>query len=274
MPPVDRFTDDFARALDDAVCSAPDETTRVRAVRAVVLRALADEQLVLDLIERVMATMQRGVAWVPPVLYQNERLDYAVRMIYWPPRYANHPHQHNSWTVTGVVCNELEVSLYQLDPVGQPVTDRDIHCCVGEVGYIASPCIHSIANPTDRPSASLHVFSDVYGADHPDAGRSRATVWYPSDRCGDIATNAMQRALAVHVALLDGIRGERATSLLDVACGLARRKVALDAIKVLWNRDRQMAASRLGSLAEESPDDAQLQRLAIRIHGLVRRSGS
>jgi predicted metal-dependent enzyme (double-stranded beta helix superfamily) len=268
----------FVTTIDEQVRSSRALRDRVLTVRAVLREALTEGRFVLDCVDRVTAAMAaHGPAWRDPPIHADPDLDYSVRMLYWPPGYRNNPHEHLSWTVTGVVHNRFEVHVYRWQ--GEPnaselVVDRVIAGGPGEVGYILPPCIHNFSNPTDALSVSLHVFSGLASAagdetldEHP-AGQ---TIWYPSPKKGEIMRGMRRRALLAHVAILARIGGERALHLLDETFRLGDRSVKLESVKAMSVIDPRLAGIRLRELAaiSQEPARSELGRLSDRLLAAV-----
>jgi predicted metal-dependent enzyme (double-stranded beta helix superfamily) len=260
---ADRF-EDFVAAVNQRLASEPGEEARVLAVRALLTKALADPEFVLSCLRRVTDLMEeRPKSWPAAPVHANAELDYSVRMIYWPPRYANNPHQHRTWTVTGVFHNRLEVSIYRLDGA-RPVREKSFACGRSEVGYIFSPCVHSISNPTPAPSASLHIFSAyLANAAGLEGDEGKHTVWFPSPRPGEINKGATRRALTTHIEILRGIPGAESLALLDRAFDLGDLTVKLHSIKAMCEMNFKHAAQKLERVSAYYPEPARSELRAI-----------
>lgn len=244
----------FIESVNDCVRSRAKEEARVLALRALLADSLSQEEFVLSCLERVMQSMGSAV-WHNPPLFSNADLDYSVRMIYWPSNYSNNPHQHRSWTVTGVFHNKLKITIYNLDNSTESGlrAERSFVCGRGEVGYINSPCIHSITNPSDSPSASLHIFSallaNAASEQVLEGNEDFQTIWYPSPVKGDIVKGVGRRALLAHIEILKRIHLPAAVTLLDRVFELGDLSVKLASIKVLCEFDTDHAARKLSAVA-------------------------
>lgn len=248
---------------------------RVRAVRARLTEALSGDEFVLDCVQRVTDGMETPLSrWRNPPIHEDRDLAFVVRMIYWPPRYENNPHRHETWTVTGVVLNRLRVATYRLEeeaPDGRLEEEKSLECSEGQVGYILPPCIHSISNASDANAISIHLFSGSPAQrgpgeeDHP--AEPSDTVWYPAPRKGDIVRGAASRALMGHCELLERIGTPRAVDLLDRTFALGDRAVRLRSVKAMSRAAPMLAAERVHALAAEcnEPARGELARLGERL---------
>lgn len=119
--------------------------------------ALADDAFVVDSMARQLELLkiplrertQRGIRFARCPRFN-------VRPIYWPPHFSNTPHVHDTWTVGGVLLNEVEVSIYETLDDRQPV--RSHRGREGEVGILDPPTVHQISNRTNDIAVTLHVF--------------------------------------------------------------------------------------------------------------------
>jgi len=265
--------DSFINSVNDCLRSDAREHTRVLAVRQLLADALGQEDFILACLERVMDSMDPSVrTWNNPPLFSNVDLDYSIRMIYWPTNYSNNPHQHNSWTVTGVFHNELKVTIFVPDNSTESGlrNEKSFVCGRGEVGYIYSPCIHSITNPTDLPSVSLHIFSALQAnalAQIWEGNESKQTIWYPSPLKGEILKSGAQRALLAHIEILKCIQLPGSLTLLDGVFELGDLSVKLATIKALCGLDAERAARKLSTVSAlySEPLRSELKDLSQRV---------
>ena len=119
-------------------------------------------------------------------------------------------------------------------------------------------------NPTDAPSASLHVFS-AYTADAAglEGDEGQHTVWFPSPRTGEVNRGATRRALATHVEILKDMPCEESLALLDRAYDLGDLGVKLQSIKAMCGMDSGRAAQKLERVSAYYPEPARSELLAI-----------
>jgi len=86
-----------------------------RSVRAALLEHIAIRGFALDCLERVLASpalADPGPVWRNPPIHANKELNYKFRVFFWSPGYVNWPHQHNTWSVTGVLHNQSSILVY------------------------------------------------------------------------------------------------------------------------------------------------------------------
>jgi predicted metal-dependent enzyme (double-stranded beta helix superfamily) len=266
--------DSFATAVENLIRTSTDERGCVLAVRAALTEALRSESFVLDCVDRVTSAIgAQGSAWRNIPIYTDRHLDYSIRVIYWPARYQNSPHEHLSWTVTGVVHNRFEVNLYRREgPPGASrlIIDRTILGAPGEVGYIIPPCIHSFANPTDSRSVSVHVFNGLSTHDEIGEKNDQTTshaVWYSSPEKHAIIRGMRRHALLSHVEILSHMSSKRALRLLKETFRLGSAEVRFACVKAISTKDPRLAAVLLAELAAASEEPAQsdLARLSERL---------
>lgn len=262
--------DTFINSVNHCLRSASHEQMRVLALRSLLSLSLSEEDFVLSCLDRAMSSMSPNPrSWHNPALHSDVELDYSIRMIYWPPEYTNNPHQHNSWTVTGVLHNKINVTIYLPDKTAESGLriEKSFACGRGEVGYIYSPCIHSITNPANTPSVSLHIFSaflaNAIHNDNLDGGDSRQTIWYPSPLKGDIVKGIARRALTTHVEILKQIQRPESLALLDRAFDLGDLPVKLASIKAMCRFDNKHAAHKLNEVSMFYSEPLQSELIAL-----------
>jgi len=272
----------FVSSVDRTLRSTSIVRDRARTVCALLTQALSQEQFKLDCIERAMSTMNETlVTWRNPPIYRDQELDYRIRMIYWPPHYENNPHEHNTWTVTGVLHNRMDTIVYrwgERTEVRTLVVEKKFAGEPGHVGYIVPPCIHNVANPADSVSVSLHIFSGLGATVGEDASAEdfepMGTIWYPSPRKGEIVKGIARRALIAHTEILAQIPGQRSLTLLDRIFDLGDVSVKLASVKAMSRIDIKHTARRLDALSTVSPEPARskLQRLSTKLLSSTERS--
>ena len=272
---VGSFIDSVATELS----SDKDLHDRILAIEARLAEFLQEKSFVLDCLDRITASMEsEGSPWRNPPLHSDPDLDYSLRLIYWPGRYQNTPHEHLSWGVTGVLHNELNINIYQWK--GEPYESELIAEPVkrwraGTAGHVLPPCIHSITNPGDDTSVSLHVFSgNAERDDHDDhrplpvgGERIGQTIWHAPARKGELARGIKSRALLANVEMLAGAGGEPAIELLDRTFRIGGPSVKLASIRAMAPADPVRAAALLEQLAEDTcePQRSEMRGLSERL---------
>lgn len=265
--------DTFINSVDHCLRSTSHEQMRVLALRSLLSLSLREEDFVLSCLDRAMSSMGPNTrSWHNPALHSDVELDYSIRIIYWPADYTNNPHQHNSWTVTGVLHNRINVTIYLPDKTTESGLriEKSFACGRGEVGYIYSPCIHSITNPTNTSSVSLHIFSAILANAIPNdnlESESKQTIWYPSPLKGDIVKGIVRRALLTHIEILKHIHCPESLALLDKVFDLGDLPVKLASIKAMCRFDNKHAAHKLNevSMFYSEPLRSELNALSDRI---------
>jgi len=263
-------TRDFARfvaAVGEQIGTSASDPDQVLAVRRLLTDALQVEGFVLDCVEIVLDSLSdRTRPWRNPPIFVDAQHDYAIRIIYWPPRYANNPHEHRRWTVTGNIHNRLDVLTYAWGIPGDVDSlhvERTIVTQAGEVGYILPPCVHSVVNPAAMLAASFHIFSGLTDRDGKDAGAedfgSSLTTWYPTPRKGDILRGVRSRALATNIEILERFPGPRSLQLLDETFKSGDARIQLASVKAMCRIDVEHAARRAMTLAEVVPEPARAE---------------
>lgn len=131
----------FYKSIEEIMTSHTDIKSRVKSIRDNLKEALSLDEFRINCIESVLDTMDHclnnDLQWHSPEIYNNENLGYSVRIVFWPAFYENNPHQHKTWSVTGVFHNKLNVNTFEmLENPARLRRDRLITATKGEVGYL------------------------------------------------------------------------------------------------------------------------------------------
>jgi len=254
---------EFVEQVNNELQASAEPGRAPRAVRTQLRAALSRTGFAVDCVELVLGTMESMAGrWRSPPIYDDEKHQYAIRLFYWPPGFENSPHRHEDWTVTGVMHNALTFRTYN-DVNGSLVEDKHLECRAGDVGYIDTPCIHNVANGSERESISIHIFSgakitftDAAGELETRRGRS---AWHrasatEADRVPDQVggadfERARQRALSTFTSLLSGTSDPRRAALLERVFVLGALPVKLSVVKALAVADTARAAVKAHELA-------------------------
>jgi predicted metal-dependent enzyme (double-stranded beta helix superfamily) len=140
---------------------AHDACTITHALCEHVRRALRDPAMLSDCVERAVDALDPAQAKTRfPTIHRDDARRLRIRLFVWPPGFAEAPHRHDHWTVTGVLHNRLRFRTFRADTLQGDalIVDKDIAAGPGDVGLICTPCVHDVVNPTTEPSLSLHLF--------------------------------------------------------------------------------------------------------------------
>ncbi|MBS0448640.1 MAG: hypothetical protein JSR59_22180 [Proteobacteria bacterium] len=246
----------------------------VRNVRAAISVAVESERFVDQCVERAIDNAERcvrdGSGYRP--LHVDEGGHWRMVMFLWDPRSANEPHQHNTWSVSGVMLNCLDVALYARDAAtGALQVQRRFIAQRGETGYLVPPCIHALGNPhASLPTVTLHVFCDSEEVEE----RARDTLWLGENDPRRLDRDPRVRAcreVKAALLLLKGRAAPPAAALLQRAFEIGDAGVRLEAYKQMVRVDRAQArpwGDRLGAALRGADRDRFLQ-LHRRVHEIA-----
>lgn len=247
----------FLKKLDQLVDSAADVRMTVRAVRQSLIQALADPEFGLACLERVLDGFEPShVGWRYPKIHRDPIRAYSICIFNWPPGLSNAPHRHDTWTVTGVLHNSLRFNTFRVESGGATLTpEKRLDARPGEVGYICTPCIHNVENPSAAPSLSIHIFN------HPQTGSAamelveyqmEGTIPQPTGPARAALDDMIREdVLASCVTMIGAHVHPRSLPLLDRILDLAHARARLLAIKAMSGLDPLHAADRARALAEQ-----------------------
>jgi predicted metal-dependent enzyme (double-stranded beta helix superfamily) len=181
--------------------------------------------------------------WDAPHFYYDDELKYSIRMIFWPAFYENNPHQHKTWSVTGVFHHALRIRTYELLNQNRLKIDRNINAVSGEVGYLLPGCIHNVCNPTHEISASIHIFNNI-DINNPEEN----AVWYPAPRKFNLANGLTERALIACLALLENIEDKNVQKIRERIFDIAPISIKFLSVASMYKFDRIHAKKYLTHL--------------------------
>jgi len=229
------------QGINDAVDRHLSPADVVHAVRPIVGSAMLDERFVLECAEattdKAARCLLEGAPYEP--LHIEHGRCWRMALFLWDPGFTNAPHQHNTWSVSGVMHNRLDVALYQRDAASQTLnpTQRFV-AARGQTGFLVPPCIHALGNPdTTAPSVTLHVFNDSEDR----AQRANDTLWFddevnPLDFYRDPARPS-RRNLQTVLVLLKALARPAPAGLLARIFELGDARIRLEAYKQLVRAD-------------------------------------
>jgi|tagenome__1003787_1003787.scaffolds.fasta_scaffold20907244_2 predicted metal-dependent enzyme (double-stranded beta helix superfamily) len=246
----------FLNRLDDLIAPGSDPRETALAVRQAMADALKSDSFRLSCVERIMGELDRSIGQSRfPMVHRDREREYSVCVFYWPAGQIAPPHQHDYWTVTGVMLNGLRFRTFHVPPSQTaPVLEKQIDATVGDVGYICTTCVHDVANISEAVSLSLHVFNHPVGADGGTDDRefllSRET---PQSLSRTRATSdALYRddVLSACAGLLARMPDPLASSMLDRIYDTGGAKARLAAVRAMCTLNPRRAAERAHDLAD------------------------
>jgi predicted metal-dependent enzyme (double-stranded beta helix superfamily) len=227
---------DLVIALSAEPASGPNVGRRRRDI----LRdGLRDTALLSDIVRRSLATLDVPFeTWRnPPLLVDSER-GCSVSLLVWPPGAWVAPHCHTTWTLTGILANQL-VSTTFTDGVDGLQVDRRFDGRVGDCGFIDPPCIHNIANTTGRTSLSVHVFSfEPYDRRELSQIEAENTRWYGENRAFPVRKTEILAALLSVLERCADSAGDLLMSFVECA----DLRTGREAVRLLGRRNADQAA--------------------------------
>src|SRR3990167_7701248 len=156
---------DFYASIDAILIRHIELVKKLQLLRDLVKESLASTHFQCACIEAILDNFSGNVledTWQLPDLFYHSQLDYSVRFIFWPAFYDNQPHQHKTWSITGVFNHALNVNVYdKLDDAARLKKTRTIATTKGAAGYLLPGCIHNISNPLPVVSSSIHIFNHL-----------------------------------------------------------------------------------------------------------------
>jgi predicted metal-dependent enzyme (double-stranded beta helix superfamily) len=120
------------------------------------------------------------------LLHEDKDNRFVVVEMVWGPKQGTPIHDHSTWGVAGILCNELRLVNYdRMDDGSKPGVAElreasAIDAPAGTVTYIQPPndVIHSITNTTDTVTRSVHVYGkSTVACNWYDLATGRMTPW-------------------------------------------------------------------------------------------------
>lgn len=225
----------FYKSLDNILTLEQPLISQLQMLRDQLYKSLKVEEFRLECLEHVLKSIYNSdESWNAPPIFYNDQLKFSVRIIFWPAFYENNPHQHKTWSVTGVFHNHLTINIYELleDPA-RLKKQRSIAAEVGEVGYLIPGCIHSVNNVSHKLSASMHIFNNVLDASHPENN----AIWYPSPRKYNLSNGLKDRALITCLAIASNMKTQKSFEIINQIYREASNTIKLMAIESMYSFD-------------------------------------
>jgi predicted metal-dependent enzyme (double-stranded beta helix superfamily) len=234
------------QTIETVVANRGDDEQVAQRVRALTTQALAKSSFMLACCERIITSVEQlDGRWRNSPLFASTEPGIVVRAIFWPPGYGNDPHLHDEWSVTAVLHNEIGVDTFKGANTVEDAVSRSpikITARAPDCGYLVPPCVHRLYNPTQRDSATLHVFAaERRRRGGPAEDRRRGGT--ESRLRGDgIRAGGMGRCTLVALCgVLAGITDPGAIELLERIFALGGLPVKLEVVKALASHDVRRA---------------------------------
>lgn len=151
----------FVHDVEGILDQRPSVPVTIKEVSTLVGRLVSDERW---LPQQYRSPIQDSYARY--MLHRDRTNRFVVLSLVWLPGQATPIHDHSAWGVMGIMENALEEVVYErLDDGSREgyAELRETHgrmVGAGSVSYVLPPYeeVHRIANPTERPSLSVHVY--------------------------------------------------------------------------------------------------------------------
>ncbi|SRR5579883_1404004 len=235
----------FYNSITEVLMTDDDILIKLKKLRDIVKLNLQDDNFRLNCVESVIDTLDDWTNpekdWNSPAIFYHEKLKYSVRIIFWPAFIDNNPHEHKTWSVTGVLHNQLDINTYEmLENPKRLKKLRTISAKTGEVGYLAPGCIHNVCNTSHELSASLHIFNNISSIDKPEEN----AIWYPSPRKHNLINGSAERALLSCLSIASLIRNQKSLGLIERIYSHLPLSLKLNAVSSMYLFDPSYARHR------------------------------
>lgn len=229
----------FYKTIENILTLNQPLMSKLQLLRDQLKEFIALDEFRLACLDHVLATMTDSTAanefWSAPPIYHNSKLKFSIRLVFWPAFYENNPHQHKTWSVTGVFHNHLNINIYKLlDSPARLKKQKSIVAEMGEVGYLLPGCIHSINNATHELSASIHIFNNISDAFNAEEN----AIWYPSPRKYNLSKGLKERALTTCLAVASKIKTQKSFDIINKIYGESSNTIKFMAIESLYSFDK------------------------------------
>jgi predicted metal-dependent enzyme (double-stranded beta helix superfamily) len=229
---------EFYSSIENILLNNESLVSQLKLLRNLLIESLQSDEFRLNCLTALLNTIESSIAeeksWDAPAIFYHEKLKFSVRLIFWPAFYENNPHEHKTWSLTGVFLNSLTVNTYDLlDNPTRLKRNRTFDAYTGEVGYLIPGCIHSVKNPSHELSGSIHIFNNVDISNPEDNA-----IWYPTPRKYNLSKGLIERALSVCLRSLSEINQIESFELIQRIYKIAPIHVKMLAIIAMYNFDR------------------------------------
>jgi predicted metal-dependent enzyme (double-stranded beta helix superfamily) len=140
--------------------------------------ALKSDSFILDcVVEALGQFLNRRLNSISHTIFDSDDSCLSLRLTCWAPVSENVPHQHKSWSVTGVLWNRLTFQTYVLRD-NMLVPEKRIEAMAREAGWVPPGSIHNVVNEENAPAISIHISSGVKSISRSNLIVRGETVWY------------------------------------------------------------------------------------------------
>ncbi|WP_423069061.1 hypothetical protein [Devosia sp. CN2-171] len=182
--------------------------------------------------------------WNLPLVRLTDEL-LSARIFVWPSGYENTRHEHNHWSVAGVLLHQIQILIFREGADIEPSVQFTGNA--GDVGLLKSPCIHQIRNAANHAAVSFHVFETTEEEADAVEGLSD-TVWH-GDKVDRYRTGLRRRTELATVEMLRELPGNFAVPLLNRMFGLVGNSTKLAVARAVASFSPSIASEQLLELA-------------------------
>lgn len=168
----------FIRELEWGLPSQDEQKQKVNLVIGAMQKLLSNSQLFSP---QFIDDLCNGKS--SDLLYHSSEENFVVHAFVWPSGVYTPIHDHETWGVMGVYQNQLHVTEYDLNPMGEPgqydlVERQNYPANRGAISYLLQneDEIHHVMNKGEDLAISIHVYGkpiDDYNIFDPEAGQIR-----------------------------------------------------------------------------------------------------
>ncbi|MEQ1977102.1 hypothetical protein [Xenorhabdus sp. SGI240] len=152
---------DFTKKINHEITSAQSVPDMINNIRSIVSIAIVNEFFLNDCVNELIENTKNIINLnESKPLYIDYKNKWRMNIFLWNPKSENQPHQHNTWSVSGVMHNKIKIKIFE--KVNKEITiNKELIASEGKTGYLIPPCIHTLGNPDlSEYSVTLHIFCD------------------------------------------------------------------------------------------------------------------
>ncbi|MBD2795217.1 hypothetical protein ID856_01510 [Xenorhabdus sp. 18] len=152
---------DFVKKINHEITSVQSMPDMINNIRNIVSISIVDEVFLYDCVNELIENTKNilNINERKP-LYINYENKWRMNIFLWNPKSENQPHQHNTWSVSGIMHNKIKIKIFE--KINEKISvSKELIASEGQTGYLIPPCIHTLGNPDlFEYSVTLHVFCD------------------------------------------------------------------------------------------------------------------